>query len=389
MLLLPYRVKNPWKRFPYATLAIIALNVLVYLLNTDDFIDTRNTVAPFLAQPGVLPWWTIFTAMFLHADIFHIGGNMLFLWVFAPPMEDRLGIGRFLTVYFATGIIGTLLQALMDAAFLDGVRPSLGASGCIMGIVGAYWYVFPWSKVCVFYWLWIRAGIWEVAAFWVIAFYIGTDVYHAITSTSGGTASFAHIGGGLAGTLMVFLMQVKRDTAEVSEVKASQAEVKDIRYLSFNELEVMRKDEPRNPEVLAAMMTQGIGLGYEASVHRAFTEAGPELISIDPALVVRYLFSAGGSPDMYPPPAQLRLARLCEQSADGAHALALYQHLHDTHPDTPDTELVLYRLAACHWEFNHDPASARACLDEMLTRFPYGSFETLARNLQRELAKAR
>ncbi len=385
-MLIPYRVKNPWKRFPYATMALIALNVFVFVCTTDNHLAVREDIVPYFAQLGVHPWWTLFTAMFLHAEIFHIGGNMLFLWVFAPPAEDRLGIPRFLAVYFITGLIGTLLQTLIDVCFNGSVRAGLGASGCIMGVIGAYWYLFPWSKVCVFYWIWIRPGIWEVAAFWIIGLFIGLDVLEGLMSpASGGVANFAHVGGGLAGVLLCWLMSVKRDTAEVSQVKAVQAEVKDIANLSFSELEVIRKDDPLNTEVLAAMLRQGVGLGYAIQVQRAFQEAGPELINVDPPLVLRYLFNAGGDYALYPPQWLLRLARLCEQSADGAHALALYKYLHANFPTTPDTELVLYRLAACYWEFAHDAPQARACLTELLTRYPYGSFEAVAHNLQREL----
>jgi len=168
MLFLPYRVKNPWKHFPYTTVAIIAVNVLVYSLTTESFLHIREEVVEGYAfQFGVSSFMSLFYAMFLHQDIFHIGGNMLFLWVFGPAVEDRLRPGRYLLVYFATGIVGALLQSFIDTA-AGHSAPCIGASGCIMGVMGAYWYLFSWSTVCVFYWIFIRLGVWEIDAFWVI-----------------------------------------------------------------------------------------------------------------------------------------------------------------------------------------------------------------------------
>lgn len=185
MLIIPYRVKNPWKRFPIATVSLIGLNILIYLFTTEFFLTIRDDVLRHYAfQLGESSFFTIFSAMFLHGDLMHLAGNMLFFWVFGPAVEDRLGIPRFLLVFFATGIMGSLLQAGVDVAMYGQTLPGIGASGCVMGILGAYWFLFSWSTVCVFYLIgfffrfWY--GVWEVQALWVIGLYVLLDLAQGI-----------------------------------------------------------------------------------------------------------------------------------------------------------------------------------------------------------------
>jgi len=155
-MLLPYRVKNPPARFPYVTVSLIAVNVIVFGLTSDYFLVVREGVVKSYAfQLWKTPFLNSFASAFLHGGIFHLLGNMWFLWIFGPAVEDRLGAGKFLGVYFATGLVGDLSQALLDVAFLGEPQPVIGASACIMGLAGAYWFAFPFSKVCVFYWIWL------------------------------------------------------------------------------------------------------------------------------------------------------------------------------------------------------------------------------------------
>ncbi len=387
-MLIPYRVKNPWKKFPIATVSIISLNVLIYLCTTEYGLVIRDSVVEHYAfQLGESNFFCIFSAMFLHADIFHILGNMLFFWVFSPPVEDRLGIPRFLLVYFLTGIAGDLLQALLDVMTGGQVRPGLGASGCIMGIMGAYWYLFSWSTVCVFYWFGIFArGVWEVQAIWIIGIFVALDIVEGIFSgSSGGVANFAHVGGGLSGLLLCLLLRIKRDTEQVSQAKASHAEVKDLTLVPLGDLEIMRRDEPLNADVIKAIMKVAPSLGRSDMIERAFADAGSVLITQSPELVVRYLLSYRGDHSIYTPAHLLRLARHAESGQNTQHILAIYDLILSNHPKAPETEIALYRSALCSWQRCHDPVNARTCLQELLTRYPFGSLEQHAKSLLREL----
>ena len=426
-MLIPYRVKNPWKKFPIATLSIIALNVLIYLLTTESLLVIRRDVVHVYAYNfGISPFLAIFSAMFLHENIVHIAGNMLFFWVFSPPVEDRLGIPRFLLVYFSAGILGFLAQALVEVMCTGESRYGLGASGCILGVMGAYSYLFTYSTVCVFYWFgfFIR-GVWEIQAFWVIGAYMLLYLAEAVLIPHGSVANVAHVAGGVTGILLCLALQMKRDSNQVSRAKETQAEMKDLTLVPLAELEVMRAADPLNVDVLRAMLPQAIRLGREDVMVRAFREAGPQLVDKDPALIQSYIFQLHGDPNaftaqqlmrlathaesspqpdravdiyqlihtQYPNsaearmiPAQLmRLARRTEMSPYPDQTLGIYYLIHQQYPDSVENEVGLYRMALCYWERKHDAANARACLQEMLQRYPYGSMEQFAKALLRKL----
>jgi len=385
-MLIPYRVKNPVRRFPYATLGIIGVNVIVYAFTTKYFLVIRDDIADAYGFAlGLSPIINFFIAIFLHADITHIIGNMLFLWVFGPPVEDRLGIARYLVLYFSTGFVGALLEALVDVALVGSLTPVIGASGCIMGVVGAYWFLFPWSTVCVFYWWWYYHGVWEVQAIWVIGFYILFDLvsglFSGVTGASSGVASFAHVGGGIAGMLLCLAMKAKRDTEAVSEAKALQADIKELENLPLDALQVMMEEDPGNPDLIRAAITSAARLGRHEVIDEAMSKAGPEMIEKDPLLVGYYLVELRGNPSIYSSIHLLRLAGLLERYERPDWALIIYRTIADARPKDPESEAALYRWAHCAWEAYHDERTARDCLNELMRRFPDGEMATFARSL--------
>jgi membrane associated rhomboid family serine protease len=386
-MLIPYRVKNPWKRFPYATVALIALNMVIYGMTTQDGLVIRDAVADrFAFHLGISPVITLFTAMFLHADPFHLLGNMLFLWVFAPPVEDRLGIPRFLAIYLITGIVGDLMQAGVDVLFYGQTVAIIGASGCIMGIMGAYWYLFSWSTVCVFYFIMIiriYAGTWEVAAFWIIGLFVLLDIGRGLLG-GGGVANFAHVGGSLAGALLCLALGMKRDTAALSEVKRAQAEVEHLELLTLQELELIRADDPQNLRVLRALVHPALAQGESDLLHRAFRDAGPSLIDSDPQLVMEYL-QLQGDVTIYSARDLLRLARIAEDGANPTVALHLYALVRSTYPRAIESEMALYRMGVVSWEKLHDRATAIRHLHALLEQYPFSTMEPYVRVLLREL----
>jgi len=389
MLFIPYRVKNPWKNFPIATLSIIALNVLIYLLTTKYFLVIHEDVVKGYAfKFGVSSFFAIFSAMFLHANFFHIAGNMLFLWVFGPPVEDRLRIPRYLLLYFSAGILGFLVEAILDVMCSGSSPYGLGASGCIMGVMGAYWYLFSWSTVCIFYWFFlIFRGVWEVQAFWVIGAYLLIDLAEGIYFAHGGNgvANFAHVAGGATGILLCLAMRMRRDSDSVSRAKETQSEVKDLTLVPLSDLEIMRAADPLNLDILHAMQYQAARMGRLDIMRRAIREVGPQLLDIDPALLLTYLFSMGGDPLIFTPSQLMRLAHHAECSSHPERAINVYLLIREHHPFAPEIEMVLYRLALCYWEKQQDAPHARACLQELLERYPYGSMEPFAKTLLKKL----
>jgi membrane associated rhomboid family serine protease len=193
---------------PLVTFALIALNVLFFFVELsggDAFIERWAFVpARFLANPlGDFP--TLFSSMFMHAGWVHLGGNMLYLWIFGDNVEDRFGHIKFSIFYLLCGLVATFAQL----AFSIGSNvPNLGASGAIAGVLGAYILLFPKGKVNVL----MGRGVIPMPALVVIGLWIVLQFFSGIgsianTADTGGVAYMAHIGGFIAGFVLTFLFR--------------------------------------------------------------------------------------------------------------------------------------------------------------------------------------
>lgn len=194
---------------PVVTYLLIGLNVLVFLLelnNGDAFIERWAFVpSRFLADPTG-QFATLFTSMFMHASWIHLGGNMLYLWIFGDNVEDRLGHGLFLLFYIACGLAASFAQTVIS---LGSNVPNLGASGAIAGVLGAYIVMFPRSRVSVL----LGWGVVPLSALIVIGFWIVLQIFSQVgafaassQTQGGGVAYMAHIGGFIAGIFLAFLL---------------------------------------------------------------------------------------------------------------------------------------------------------------------------------------
>jgi membrane associated rhomboid family serine protease len=201
------------RTFPLVTYVLIALNVLFFLVELsggDAFIMKWAFVpARFLANP-MADFLTLFTAMFMHAGWLHLGGNMLYLWIFGDNVEDRLGHIKFIIFYLLCGIAATFAQLAFNAT---SSVPNLGASGAIAGVLGAYILMFPQGKVNVL----MGRGVIPMPALVVIGLWIVLQFFSGIgsianTADTGGVAYIAHIGGFIAGFVLTFLLRGRRST---------------------------------------------------------------------------------------------------------------------------------------------------------------------------------
>ncbi len=203
-------------RVPLITALIIAVNVIVFLF---ELIGGE----PFINQWSLVPadivagrnWITILTAMFMHAGIAHILGNMLFFWVFGPEIEDVMGPIRYLIFYLLGGLAATAAQVLMDPS---STVPNLGASGAIAAVMGAFLITYPRDRirtVLIFGWFWqvrfIPAAL--LVGFWFLT-QIFSEVGALVQIQSGGVAYMAHIGGFLFGMLTSRLFETRRRRLE-------------------------------------------------------------------------------------------------------------------------------------------------------------------------------
>jgi membrane associated rhomboid family serine protease len=181
-------------------------------------VPCRLTGGCLVPDESPSPLLTVFTSMFLHGGLFHVGGNMLYLWIFGDNVEDTLGHGRFLLLYVVAGTAAAFAQAYLNPASRV---PMIGASGAVSGVLGAYLLLFPYATVLTlvtfgFFIRFVHIPAMIVLGFWVLLQLLNGYITFSAPSfgrgESGGVAWFAHIGGFLAGMLLLFLLRPRRNT---------------------------------------------------------------------------------------------------------------------------------------------------------------------------------
>jgi membrane associated rhomboid family serine protease len=204
------------------TLGLVVLNVLVFLFEVS---QPSNALQSFIQAWGVVPheykvgqdlaptiplpfWSTLITSMFLHGGWMHLGGNMLYLWIFGDNIERAMGHARFLLFYLACGIAAGLAHILFSGA---SNVPTVGASGAISGVLGGYLVLFPQNRVRVL----TRGGVVAMPAIAVLGFWILIQLVNGLgslgtTANTGGVAYMAHVGGFVAGLVLVKLLATRQ-----------------------------------------------------------------------------------------------------------------------------------------------------------------------------------
>ncbi len=196
----------PTRTVPFVTIGLIVVNVLVFfyqLLLPDPLL--QQFVATYAVVPAWFWWPSLFTSQFLHSGWMHILWNMIYLWIFGDNVEDRLGHGGFLVFYLGAGAMAAILQILFNP--FSGV-PMLGASGAIAAVMGAYFVLYPQSRVLTAIFLVIFFDLVEIPAIFFLGIWFLLQLVSGIGSlgisnaAGGGTAFWAHIGGFVVGVLV-------------------------------------------------------------------------------------------------------------------------------------------------------------------------------------------
>lgn len=206
--MLPLRDVIPSRTTPYITITIIVLNALAWFY---EVAMPRDELTVFLQIYGIVPGAfipsTLLTAMFLHGSWSHVIGNMWYLWIFGDNVEDRLGHGRFLAFYLICGVAAAFGQMVLDP---ESTLPMIGASGAIAGVMGAYFVLYPHSRVLtliplIIFWEIIELPAIMLLGFWFLMQLFSAGAIAVTASTGGGGVAFmAHIAGFVVGMIGVF-----------------------------------------------------------------------------------------------------------------------------------------------------------------------------------------
>jgi membrane associated rhomboid family serine protease len=233
-MLLPLSDDNTGRRgTPFIVYTFIAINLVVFIIqfmqgdrftlgyaavpyeiiNNTDLVGQRGGIPQ---MPGPSPiWLTLFTSMFMHGGFMHIASNMLFLWVFGDNIEDNFGPVKFIVFYVLCGLIASFSQIMLDP---QSVIPTLGASGAIAGVLGAYLVMFPKNRVhsllpLGIIWTTVNVPAWVMIGLWIVLQFfsqIASITSNTAQTRGGGVAYMAHIGGFLAGMILVFLFRTRQ-----------------------------------------------------------------------------------------------------------------------------------------------------------------------------------
>ncbi len=212
----PIRDHNPSERVPFVTLTLIAINVVVFLAGLA-LLQTDRQLSQFYFDYALLParleagenYSALLTSIFLHGGIMHLGGNMLFLWIFGDNLEDEMGHLPFLGFYLISGIGAGLVHYASDPG---SIIPTVGASGAIAGVMGGYLLLFPKARVDIFLFFIVFFRILPVPAWIMLGVWFAMQLVSGVRvdAGAGGVAYWAHAGGFVIGAVLTVPLWLRR-----------------------------------------------------------------------------------------------------------------------------------------------------------------------------------
>ena len=236
--MIPLKDYNPARSFPYVSILLIVLNVILFavdritgqivpmtyetargVVTTYQYVGgltQHYAVVPERAASDLFSWVTIFTSMFLHGNLLHIASNMLYLWIFGNNVEDVLGRYKFLLFYFTCGFIAAMTQILSNP---QSTISMVGASGAIAGVMGAYLILFPRAKILTlvpifFFFTFFELPALVIIGYWALIQFVNASLLEGGEIRGGGVAYYAHIGGFATGLVWIITsglrMRVKK-----------------------------------------------------------------------------------------------------------------------------------------------------------------------------------
>jgi membrane associated rhomboid family serine protease len=381
---LPLRSKNPPESFPFATIFLIVANVLIYIVTTENGLWIRESVVQgWAVKSSDFSLLKMFTSMFLHGGLMHLLGNMWFLALFGFAVEGRLKWYRYLPLYLLAGFGGDVLHHLIQGV-TEVNRPSLGASGAIMGVVGAALWMFPYGKVTTLWgWSIFTMRITDWPMWGVSLYYLGFDLLEFfLFGGKDGVGHLAHLGGALAGFVVCIAFRPPRDSEMASESKATLAEVKDLSVLSRMELAELHKVNPDDPFTVLHWMDKSLreAHGPNQECVDAFFRHLPKMRREMDARVLGNPILGLAHKGLVKAREMVSIAGDLERAADNQNALRIYEAAYGAPDATEDEqETACFRCGLLYENVMHNLGRASACYAEVLQRWPMGSFAQQAK----------
>jgi len=380
MLLLPIGTDRRLRSRPWATLALIALNLYVFFA-----LQHRPGEENLPLVFSRFEWWMPITYMFAHGSYWHIGLNVLFLWVFGSHAEDALGRGRYLMLYFSAGLSAAALHGLATATLYPAEIDAglLGASGAIMGVVSLFVLRFHGVQVRFFLWA-LLPYIFSVRAVWVGIIYVAWDIGSAVMTTGsdglGGVAHWAHIGGFIAGALWAWALRLPEegtDELQADEVRSLVATGAWARAAAVLQERLARN--PADPDLHYQLATCFEMMRGDRNLAVQHWNEHLRLLLLsgrtDQAATRFLALTADYEPADFSPATLLRLGAAFERQQDVNDALTAWLAIPRGHRDSPQAPVATMRAAELA-ERTSDIDRARKLYDA-ITRFWPESSEAL------------
>ena len=377
-MFIPIGTDRPLKRPTVTTIGLVVVTVVAFLAQTaliGPTLGGRSGAAfvdHLVLDPLAPRWWAFFTYQFLHGGLLHLAGNMLFLWVFGPPVEDKFGRWGFLAFYLIGGAFAGLVHTVVEP------NPVIGASGSIACVTGAFMTMFPRVTIKVLSLLFI-IGMFHIPALWFVLLAISWDLF----LPRSGVAVWAHLGGyafGISVTMALLgLRWISREPFDLVTMGRQahrrrvfrEATARDGSAFQRDAAERMRREsDPKALQISAARsrVSEAVQSGDAARAGEAYR-----------SLLEQTSDGALGRP------AQLALGNLLYSAGDSDGAVAAYEHFLKRYPADPESARVRLMLALLHARSLNDPIRAKALVVEAMPGLKTEDERGLARELLEEL----